>query len=45
MRTKDKKCKRCPYRKDDMIQIFLNILCLTLTLISTILDTIRFFYS
>lgn len=45
MSTKDKKCKKCPYRKEHTGKICLDILCLTLMFISTTLDIVRFFYN
>lgn len=45
MSTKDKKCKKCPYKKEHTGKICLDILCLTLMFISTTLDIVRFFYN
>ncbi|MGO0885148.1 hypothetical protein ACTPDI_20455 [Clostridioides difficile] len=47
-KTKEKKCKECTYKKKYKKQLYLDVLCLTLTLLQSVwttLSIIKFFYN
>ncbi|MCC0642610.1 MULTISPECIES: hypothetical protein [unclassified Clostridioides] len=43
MNTKDKKCKRCPYRKEYKRQLYVDIFCLILQSALTVSSIIKLF--